>query len=250
VRLKHSINRKATRAHKQAHQLSEAEVKKKLLTRGSGAGAAHRIPALALRNHSAVGRFEAIPQGSLVSRPQSRPVEDRGNLRQMLSADNPPQKSCRELYLFLERKTGACHFRVEAGPDGVFPVEQAAGVLAMLCMARGQSPGDYMVMMRAPQKLLEGLVGRAASLLRVGYSAGASVKVTRREREVLGGIVRTLANKEIANSLHLSERTVKFHVSSLLAKFGVSGRMALAREVMFRMPGTREEQWSTTPVRK
>jgi len=61
VRLKHSINRKATRAHKQAHQLSEVEVKKKLLTRGSGAGAAHRIPALALRNHSAVGHFEAIP---------------------------------------------------------------------------------------------------------------------------------------------------------------------------------------------
>jgi len=42
--------------------------------------------------------------------------------------------------------------------------------------------------------------------------------------------VRSLANKEIAASLNLSERTVKFHVSSLLAKFRVRGRMELVRE--------------------
>lgn len=39
-----------------------------------------------------------------------------------------------------------------------------------------------------------------------------------------------LANKEIANSLNLSERTVKFHISSLLAKFCVRGRIDLALE--------------------
>ena len=38
------------------------------------------------------------------------------------------------------------------------------------------------------------------------------------------------ANKEIAATLNLSERTVKFHVSSLLAKFSVRGRMELVRE--------------------
>jgi hypothetical protein len=42
--------------------------------------------------------------------------------------------------------------------------------------------------------------------------------------------MRSLANKEIAASLNLSERTVKFHVSSLLAKFRVRGRMELVRE--------------------
>jgi hypothetical protein len=42
--------------------------------------------------------------------------------------------------------------------------------------------------------------------------------------------MRSLANKEIAVSLNLSERTVKFHVSSLLAKFRVRGRMELVRE--------------------
>jgi DNA-binding CsgD family transcriptional regulator len=56
------------------------------------------------------------------------------------------------------------------------------------------------------------------------------VKLTRREDEVLGGIMRSLANKEIAADLNLSERTVKFHVSSLLAKFRVRGRLELVRE--------------------
>ena len=42
--------------------------------------------------------------------------------------------------------------------------------------------------------------------------------------------MRSLANKEIAADLNLSERTVKFHVSSLLAKFRVRGRLELLRE--------------------
>lgn len=44
--------------------------------------------------------------------------------------------------------------------------------------------------------------------------------------------MRSLANKEIAASLNLSERTVKFHVSSLLSKFRVRGRMELVREAV------------------
>ena len=48
--------------------------------------------------------------------------------------------------------------------------------------------------------------------------------------------MRSLANKEIAASLNLSERTVKFHVSSLLTKFRVRGRMELVREATRRTP--------------
>ncbi len=35
------------------------------------------------------------------------------------------------------------------------------------------------------------------------------------------------SNKEIGNQLHLSERTIKFHMSSLLAKFGARDRVDL-----------------------
>jgi DNA-binding CsgD family transcriptional regulator len=134
------------------------------------------------------------------------------------------------MYFFYEKNTGVAHFNVEAGPDGQFPVEQAAGLLAMHCMVRGQSPNDYIVMVPAENDFLEGLKEKADKLLQAGRSAGSSVKLTRREDEVLGGIMRSLANKEIAADLNLSERTVKFHVSSLLAKFRVRGRLELVRE--------------------
>lgn len=136
----------------------------------------------------------------------------------------------RQSYFFYEKNTGVSHFHVEAGPDGRFPVDQAAGLLAMHCMVRGQSPTDYVVMVEAESDLLEGLSEKATKLLQAGHSITGSIKLTRREEEVLGGVMRSLANKEIACHLNLSERTVKFHVSSLLAKFGVRGRMELVRE--------------------
>ena len=100
----------------------------------------------------------------------------------------------------------------------------------MHCMVRGQSPNDYVVMVQAELDILEGLTEKAEKLLQAGHSVSSPVKLTRREEEVLEGVMRSLANKEIAANLHLSERTVKFHVSSLLAKFRVRGRMELVRE--------------------
>jgi DNA-binding CsgD family transcriptional regulator len=144
---------------------------------------------------------------------------------------NSPRPSIpRDSYYFYEKNTGVTHFHVEAGPDGCFPVDQAAGLLAMHCMVRGQSPNDYVVMVKAENDLLEGLTEKAEKLLQAGHSVGSPVKLTRREEEVLGGVMKSLANKEIAATLNLSERTVKFHVSSLLSKFRVRGRMELVRE--------------------
>ena len=136
----------------------------------------------------------------------------------------------RNHYYFYEKNTGVTHFHVEAGPDGGFPVDQAAGLLAMHCMVRGQSPSDYVVMVRAESDILEGLNEKAEKLLQAGHSVSSPVKLTRREEEVLEGVMKSLANKEIAATLNLSERTVKFHVSSLLSKFRVRGRMELVRE--------------------
>ncbi len=134
------------------------------------------------------------------------------------------------LYLFYEKSSGTAHFHVEAGPTGELPVEHAAGLLAMHCLVRGQSPSDYMIMVPAPQECLGDLEEKAEELLQAGHKVKSAVRLTRREQEVLDGILRSLANKEIASELNLSERTVKFHVSSLLAKFKVRGRMELMRE--------------------
>ena len=51
--------------------------------------------------------------------------------------------------------------------------------------------------------------------------------LSRREREVLDPLLQNLSNKEIASQLNISERTVKFHVSNLLAKHGVRRRADL-----------------------
>jgi DNA-binding CsgD family transcriptional regulator len=134
------------------------------------------------------------------------------------------------VYLFYEKTTGTAHFHVEAGPDGELPVDHAAGLLAMHCMVRGQSPSDYLIMVPAAPESLGDLTVKAQQLLEAGHSVKTSVKLTRREEEVLDGILRSLANKEIASELNLSERTVKFHVSSLLSKFKVRSRMELMRE--------------------
>ncbi len=54
-----------------------------------------------------------------------------------------------------------------------------------------------------------------------------STDLSRREQEALDALLENLSNKEIANKLHISERTVKFHVSNLLSKFGVRRRADL-----------------------
>ncbi|MEM8529814.1 MAG: response regulator transcription factor [Chloroflexota bacterium] len=48
--------------------------------------------------------------------------------------------------------------------------------------------------------------------------------LTERELEVLHLLAKGRQNKEIANNLIISERTVKFHVSAILAKLHVSNR--------------------------
>jgi DNA-binding NarL/FixJ family response regulator len=51
-----------------------------------------------------------------------------------------------------------------------------------------------------------------------------SEPLTTRESEVLGLLGGGLSNKMIARELHISEHTVKFHISSLYSKLGVSNR--------------------------
>ena len=64
--------------------------------------------------------------------------------------------------------------------------------------------------------------------------------LTPRELEVLALISEGLHNSEIAGRLFVTERTVKFHVSSILAKLGADNRteaVALAaRRGLIRMP--------------
>jgi len=48
--------------------------------------------------------------------------------------------------------------------------------------------------------------------------------MTGRELEILALMVEGLSNNEIAERLIVSQSTVKFHVSNILSKLGVTGR--------------------------
>jgi DNA-binding CsgD family transcriptional regulator len=142
-----------------------------------------------------------------------------------------------KLFVFFDRKSGMRRFEVRAGDDGRMPAEQAASLLAIHCVARQQQPRDFDVMVAAGEDLVEGIAGRANKLIRScsGFKV-AGMPLSRRQHEVLAAIAQNLSNKEIAAKLNVSVRTVKFHVSTLLEKFEVRGRVDLMIEAAEFLP--------------
>jgi two-component system, NarL family, response regulator LiaR len=68
----------------------------------------------------------------------------------------------------------------------------------------------------------------AARLMEELAAAGPADTLTARERDVLALIGRGLPNKLIARELGIAEKTVKAHVSAVLAKLGVTDRTQAA----------------------
>jgi DNA-binding CsgD family transcriptional regulator len=137
-------------------------------------------------------------------------------------------------YVFCDKKTGAAKFTVEADQNGELPLDRIAGSLAVYCTAHYCSPQDLVLVVCADEALNESISARAAALLQTARVGTSAVALSQREREVLRAVTENLANKEIASMLCISVRTVKFHVSALLAKFGVSTRSQLSN-----FPGAR-----------
>ena len=74
------------------------------------------------------------------------------------------------------------------------------------------------------------------------YSAQVFPQLTNREREVLDLVAAGCGNHAIAARLHLSEKTVRNHLSALLLKVGAPDRAALvaaARDAGMGAPRTR-----------
>jgi two-component system, NarL family, response regulator LiaR len=85
---------------------------------------------------------------------------------------------------------------------------------------------------RAIQAAAEGKVHlapeAAARLMREVRAPESPEELTERETEVLRLLARGKANKQIASTLFVSEKTVKAHVSSILMKLGVRSRTQAA----------------------
>jgi two-component system, NarL family, response regulator LiaR len=87
----------------------------------------------------------------------------------------------------------------------------------------------------------------AARLMREVRTPESPETLTERETEVLQLLARGKANKQIATSLYVTEKTVKAHVSSILAKLGVQSRTQAAlyavRAGLVSMRELGEEPW-------
>jgi DNA-binding NarL/FixJ family response regulator len=140
-----------------------------------------------------------------------------------------PVNQSANLFVFCDKTTGVSQFRAESDAGLESTVERIAGLLAMQCLVRGQEPRDFEVMVPAQGILVERLVSRAQALLDEGRAVACPGSLSPRQKEILYSVLRNKANKEIASVLNITVRTVKFHISALLSKFGVENRIELAR---------------------
>lgn len=150
-------------------------------------------------------------------------------------------------FIFCERATGVAQFGAASGSDLDFTIERAAGLLAMQCLARGIEPGDFAILVPVEKMLAERMVMRAKELLDHGRSASNPTQLSPRQQEILHSVICNRENKEIASKLNITVRTVKFHISSLLNKFGVDNRTDLARRAasMLRCPILADEPYAS-----
>lgn len=84
--------------------------------------------------------------------------------------------------------------------------------------------GGFWVPRALLSKFVDSVISKDRELKPAKFSG---VDISRREREIMDGLLLNLSNKEIANRLNISERTVKFHVSNVLVKFNVQRRADL-----------------------
>ena len=87
---------------------------------------------------------------------------------------------------------------------------------------------DPAALVRAIRSVHDGNVLLAPEALGSLVRGSRADTLTAREREVLAGIADGKSNREIARLLRVSEKTVKAHVSAVLAKLGVQDRTQAA----------------------
>lgn len=75
-----------------------------------------------------------------------------------------------------------------------------------------------------------GIVSRWERVKTVQHASTTSLPLSAREQEVTQFLFRRFSNKQIAQILRISERTVKFHVGNILEKLHITSREELSGE--------------------
>lgn len=113
---------------------------------------------------------------------------------------------------------------IQAGADGYLLKDAGPGVLTDAI--RAVQRGEPMLSPEAAALVMARVAGDAAAARAPDHPD--LDRLTAREREVLAGLGRGLSNRRLAEELFVSEKTVKTHVSSLLAKLRLADRTQAA----------------------
>jgi two-component system, NarL family, nitrate/nitrite response regulator NarL len=108
------------------------------------------------------------------------------------------------------------------GAHGVVPKQSASRMLFK--SIRTVMAGEFWVSRDMVSDLVETLRGPSNS----GLAGAKTMGLTRRELEVIAAVVEGQVNKDIAQTFHISEYTVKHHLTRIFDKLGVSNRVELA----------------------
>jgi DNA-binding NarL/FixJ family response regulator len=107
---------------------------------------------------------------------------------------------------------------LRAGADGYVLKDIAPDELAQAI--RTVARGEVLVHPQLARRLLS-QISRSSPMYRGSHPYES---LTAREQEVLRLLARGLRNKEMAARLHVSERTINFHLANIYQKLNVSGR--------------------------
>lgn len=110
-------------------------------------------------------------------------------------------------------------------PAAVLPAVRAG---AAGCVYKDIDPQALAAAIRSVHHGHSLLHPEVARLLAAGDAAVDLSRLTPRERQVLAEVGKGRSNREIARALGLAEKTVKTHVSAILAKLGVQDRTQAA----------------------
>src|ERR671919_56225 len=119
-----------------------------------------------------------------------------------------------ERYLFEALKAGASGYVLKAQAD-----------VELLEAVRAVERGEPFLTPEAQRALIKDVLGE---------SAGGSDELTPREQEVVKLVAEAHTNREIAEILHLSEKTVENHRSNAMRKLGMRDRVELVRYAIRR----------------
>jgi DNA-binding NarL/FixJ family response regulator len=132
-------------------------------------------------------------------------------------------------YVYAGLRAGASGFLLkDTQPDG------------LVAAIRTIAAGDAVLAPAATRRLIHQFTTQPPESASSHRAAQIQQALTRREQDVFSLIATGMSNSEIAARLHLSEGTVKIHVSRILAKLGLRDRVqavVLAYESTLVIPG-------------